>query len=204
MASRFDQGRKPMENICVYCGSMQGRRPEYAAAARRVGTLLAERGIGIVYGGGSIGLMGILADAALAAGGHVTGIIPEHLSRREIAHADLTELVIVRSMHERKALMEQRSDAFIALPGGLGTLEELFEILTWAQLGLHRKPCGLLNVDGYYDPLISLLDRAVAEGFLRDKHRGLLVVDDDPERLLDRFEDFTAPEITKWIGRDET
>lgn len=193
-----------MENICVYCGSMQGRRPEYAAAARRVGTLLAERGIGIVYGGGSIGLMGILADAALAAGGHVTGIIPEHLSRREIAHADLTELVIVRSMHERKALMEQRSDAFIALPGGLGTLEELFEILTWAQLGLHRKPCGLLNVDGYYDPLISLLDRAVAEGFLRDKHRGLLVVDDDPERLLDRFEDFTAPEITKWIGRDET
>lgn len=148
--------------------------------------LLAENGITIVYGGGSIGLMGVLADAALEAGGRVIGIIPVHLGEKEIAHAGLSELHVVRTMHERKALMMELSDAFIALPGGLGTLEELFEVLTWSQLGLHAKPCGLLNVRGYYDPLLALLDRAVEQGFLRREHRGLLV-DTDPAGLLEQL-----------------
>jgi len=149
--------------------------------------LLAGKGITIVYGGGSIGLMGILADAALEAGGRVIGVIPGHLGEKEIAHAGLSELHVVRTMHERKALMMELSDAFIALPGGLGTLEELFEVLTWSQLGLHAKPCGLLNVRGYYDPLLALLDRAVEQGFLRREHRGLLAVDTDPAGLLEQL-----------------
>ena len=155
-----------LQSLCVFCGSSVGARPEYAAAAAELGTLLARRGIRVVFGAGHVGLMGVVADAALAAGGQAIGVIPQLLVDRELAHRGLTELRIVGSMHERKALMVALSDAFIALPGGLGTLEELVEVVTWAQLGLHRKPCGLLNVDGYHDPLIAFLDRAVEEGFV--------------------------------------
>jgi len=182
-----------IRSICVYCGARAGSLPDYAEAARRAGTALAERGTTIVYGGGSIGLMGILADAALAAGGKVVGIIPEHLSDREVAHARLTELHVVGSMHERKAMMMERADAFVALPGGLGTLEELFEVLTWCQLELHAKPCGLLNVRGYWDPLIAMLDRAVGERFLQARHRELLLVEYDIASLLRRLDAWRPP-----------
>lgn len=173
-----------MHHICVYCGSNRGARPEYAAAATRLGRLLGERGIGLVYGGGNVGLMGVLADAALAAGAAVTGVIPQTLVDREVAHQGLTQQRVVGSMHERKALMAELADAFIALPGGLGTLDELFEIWTWSQLGFHAKPCGLLDVAGYFQPLVTFLDRAVAEGFVRRQHRDTLRVEADPERLL--------------------
>jgi uncharacterized protein (TIGR00730 family) len=176
-----------IRSICVYCGANAGSLDDYAKAARHTAAALAGQGITLVYGGGSIGLMGILADAALAAGGKVIGIIPEHLSDREVAHGGLNALHVVGSMHERKALMMDLADAFIALPGGLGTLEELFEVLTWNQLGLHGKPCGLLNVRGYYDRLIALLDHAVEQRFLRPQHRDLLLVDDDPARLIERL-----------------
>jgi uncharacterized protein (TIGR00730 family) len=191
-----------IRSICVYCGANAGVLPDYADAARRTADLLTQNGITIVYGGGSVGLMGILADAALACGGSVIGVIPEHLTAREIAHDRLTELHVVGSMHERKALMMQLSDAFIALPGGLGTLEELFEILTWGQLGLHAKPCGLLNVRGYYDPLVALLDRAVDQRFLRPEHRGMLLVENDVGRLLERLRHFEAPRVRKWLTDD--
>jgi uncharacterized protein (TIGR00730 family) len=174
-----------VKRICVFCGSSRGSRPAYADAARRMGTELARRGLGLVYGGGRVGLMGILADAALAAGGEVIGIIPEALLAWEVAHASLTDLQVVASMHERKARMADLSDAFIALPGGFGTLEEFCEVLTWSQLGLHRKPCGLVNVDGYYDPLLALLDHAVTERFVRPEHRALVLEATEPERLLD-------------------
>ena len=177
-----------IRSLCVYCGANVGALPEYAEAARRMAAALVEHGVTIVYGGGSIGLMGILADAALALGGQVIGVIQEHLSEREIAHARLSELHVVASMHERKALMMELADGFIALPGGLGTLEELFEVLTWCQLGLHVKPCGVLNVRGYYDPLVAFLDRAVEQRFLQRRHRDLLLVDDEPARLLDRLD----------------
>lgn len=188
-----------MQAVCVFCGASQGDRPGYAAAARALAVLLAGRDLTLVYGGGSIGLMGILADAALAAGGRVVGVLPEHLARREVAHAGLTELHIVASMHERKALMARRADAFIALPGGLGTLEELFEVLTWAQLGLHRKPCALLNADGYFDPMIAFLDGAVARGFVQPRHRDMLLIDTDPARLLERIGNYAAPAVEKWL-----
>jgi uncharacterized protein (TIGR00730 family) len=191
-----------IRSICVYCGANAGVLPDYADAARRTAALLTENGITIVYGGGSVGLMGILADAALASGGSVIGVIPRHLTAREIAHDRLTELHVVGSMHERKALMMELSDAFIALPGGLGTLEELFEILTWSQLGLHAKPCGLLNVRGYYDPLVALLDRAVDQRFLRPEHRGLLLAESDVGRLLERLRRFEAPRVQKWLTED--
>jgi hypothetical protein len=189
-----------IRSICVYCGANAGALQDYAAAARRTAAVLSENGIAIVYGGGSVGLMGILADAALACGGSVIGVIPEHLTAREIAHDRLTELHVVRSMHERKALMMKLSDAFIALPGGLGTLEELFEILTWNQLGLHAKPCGLLNVRGYYDPLVAFLDRAVDQFFLRPEHRDLLLVENDAGRLLERLRRFEPPRVQKWFS----
>ncbi len=185
--------------MCVFCGASAGDRAAYAEAARSLGRLLAGRGSTIIYGGGSIGIMGILADAALAAGGRVVGVLPEHLSRREVAHAGLTELHIVASMHERKALMAARADAFIALPGGLGTLEELFEVLTWGQLGLHGKPCALLNVAGYFDPLIAFLDGAVARGFVQPRHRDMLLIDTDPVRLLDRIAGYVPPAVEKWL-----
>ena len=190
-----------MRRICVYCGSNVGENPIYRETAQAVGTLLASEGIGLVYGGGNVGLMGVLADAALAAGGEVIGIIPDGLFSREVGHPGLTEIRVVTTMHERKALMADLSDGFIALPGGMGTLDELFEILTWAQLGIHAKPCGLLNVAGYFNPLIALLDHMVAEKFLRPEHRALALVDDDAGRLLARFAEYQAPKVEKWLDR---
>jgi len=192
-----------VKSVCVFCGSSVGSRDEYAQAARDVGRLLAERGMRAVYGAGNIGLMGVLADAALEAGGEVVGVIPEALVARELAHNGVTDLRIVHSMHERKALMADLSDAFIALPGGFGTFEELCETLTWVQLGIHDKPCGLLNVAGYFDPLIAMFDRAVEERFLRPQHRDLLQVSTDPAELLDRLRDAHRPTIHKWLDRDE-
>lgn len=193
-----------IRSIGVYCGSSAGVRPDYAAAAQALGTLLADEGIELVYGGGRVGLMGVVADAALAAGGTVTGVIPHALQAREVGHAGLTTLHVVATMHERKALMASLSDAFVALPGGLGTLEELAEVLTWAQLGVHRKPCGLLDVAGYYAPLTAFFDHAAAEGFVRPEHRALLVVEREPEALLARLRDWTPPETPRWIEPDET
>lgn len=192
-----------MKSVCVYCGSSVGHRQEYAQAARTVGQLLATRGLRTVYGAGNIGLMGVLADAALEAGGEVIGVIPEALVARELAHNGVTDLRIVSSMHERKALMADLSDAFLALPGGFGTFEELCEMLTWLQLGIHQKPCGLLNVAGYYDPLIAMFDRAVDERFLRPQHRKLLSIENDPVSLLDRLQHTQPPEVHKWLDRDE-
>ncbi len=188
-----------MRRVCVFCGSSPGQGPVYLEAARAMGRVLAGRGIGLVYGGGSVGLMGAMADAALAAGGEVVGVIPRALQLRELAHAGLTTLHVVGSMHERKARMAELSDGFVALPGGMGTLEELAEILTWAQLGLHARPVGLLDVAGYYRPLVAFLDRAVGEGFLRPEHRRLLLVDDEPGALLERFAAWTPPPIERWI-----
>jgi len=162
------------KRICVFCGSSVGARPAYTAAARELGRTLAEKGVGIVFGGGKVGLMGVLADAALVSGGEVIGVIPEALVAREIGHSGLTKLHVVRCMHERKTLMADLAEAFIALPGGYGTFEEFFEAVTWTQLGIHNKPCGLLNVDGYYDALLAQLQRAVADGFILEKNRGLI------------------------------
>jgi uncharacterized protein (TIGR00730 family) len=173
--------------VCVFCGSSPGARPVYLEAARELGALLAERGIGLVYGGASVGLMGELADAVLAADGEAIGVIPRSLLGRELAHARLTELHVVETMHERKALMADLSGAFVALPGGAGTLDELFEALTWRQLGLHSKPIGLLDVDGFFEPLLALADHLVEEGFVRPEHRALLLVARDPAALLDRL-----------------
>lgn len=189
-----------MRSICVFCGANPGGSEHYAAAARTTARALVRRGLTLVYGGGSVGLMGILADAAIEAGGEVIGVLPRHLHEKEVAHAGLAKLHIVKSMHERKALMADLSDGFIALPGGLGTLEELFEVLSWAQLGLHAKPCGLLNVAGYFDELDGFLDRAVSEKFLKPAHRALLLIDTDIERLLRRFGKHRPPRIKKWIG----
>jgi len=177
-----------LKRICVFCGSQQGGRPEYAEAVRALGRLLAERDLTLVYGGGGIGLMGQLADAALDAGGEVIGVLPEALGLREVGHRRLADLRIVASMHERKALMAELSDAFIAAPGGLGTLDELFEILTWRQLELHTKPCGLLDVSGYFDSLVAFLDASVEEGFIRSKHRQLLLRSERCDDLIDQFE----------------
>lgn len=191
-----------LRRVCVFCGSAAGKRPAYRRAAERLGGELARRGLGLVYGGGSIGLMGVLADAALAAGGEVVGVIPRGLARKEIAHAGLTRLEVVPSMHARKAAMADQADAFVAMPGGMGTLEELTEVLTWAQLGLHQKPCALLDVAGYWRPLIRLLDHAVEERFLRPDHRRLLLVERGPERLLDRLVRWRPPpHLRRWIDR---
>ncbi|MHB8476874.1 MAG: LOG family protein [Steroidobacteraceae bacterium] len=189
-----------LRRICVFCGSNAGARPAYRQAAQAVGRLLCRRGIELVYGGGHVGLMGILADATLSEGGRVIGVIPQALADKEVAHSGLTELRIVRSMHERKSVMAELSDAFLALPGGYGTWEELFEALTWSQLGIQRKACAILNVDGYYDPLLEMADKALSDGFLRDIHRDLLLADVDPERLLDRLSDFAVPAADTGIG----
>ena len=186
-----------LKRICVFCGSSVGARPNYAEAAGELGRTLAGRGLGVVFGGGKVGLMGVLADAALAAGGEAIGVIPEALVAREIAHNGLTKLHVVRSMHERKTLMADLADAFIALPGGFGTFEEFFEAVTWTQLGIHRKPCGLLNMDGYYDALLALLDRAVSDGFIRGVNRSLVLDAPDVPMLLAKLETFrpTAAEL---------
>ena len=194
-----------MRRVCVYCGSSPGRRPAYLDQARLLGRLLARRGVGLVYGGASVGLMGAVADAALAGGGEVLGVIPRPLEEREIGHRGLTKLHVVASMHERKQKMADLADAFVAMPGGMGTLEELSETLTWSMLGLHAKPLGLLDVDGYWRPLENFLDHAVAEGFLRAEHRALVLSDADPARLLDRLAAWTPPpRIVKWIDREST
>jgi uncharacterized protein (TIGR00730 family) len=193
-----------IRRICVFCGSNSGSDPIYAAAARGLGHLLAREGVALVYGGGSVGLMGILADAVLASGGEVIGVIPHALWAREVGHRGLTDLRIVDTMHERKALMADLADAFIALPGGLGTLEEIFEIWTWAQLGLHAKPLGFLDVNGFYAPLMQFLDRAVRELFLRERHRAIAVIDSDPEALLKKFDSWQPSQVEKWITHEET
>jgi len=191
-------------SICVFCGSQSGLKPAYREAARLMGRELATRGIGLVFGGGRIGVMGALADAALDAGGHVTGIIPRPLADKEIAHAGVQTLELVESMHERKQLMSQRADAFVALPGGLGTLEELFEVLTWAQLGIHAKPVGLLNVAGYFDSLLRFFDEMVAQGFVSAVERERLVVADSPADLIARLEMVELPAVEPWLGPRQT
>lgn len=188
-----------MQSVCVFCGSNTGARESYAAAAREFGRTIAGRGLKLVYGGAAVGLMGELADAALAAGGHVIGVIPGTLVEREIAHPGLSERHLVTSMHERKAKMADLSDGFVALPGGAGTLEELFEIWTWGQLGHHKKPVGILNVDGFFDGLIDFIDHQCRERFMRPEHREMLMTDAQPGRLLDRFEAYHAPTVEKWI-----
>jgi uncharacterized protein (TIGR00730 family) len=193
-----------VKRVCVFCGSNPGADPAFAQAAERVGVALAARDLGLVYGGGNVGLMGVLADAALAGGAEVIGVIPQSLVDRELAHRGVSELRVVRSMHERKALMADLSDAFIALPGGYGTLEEFCEVLTWAQLGLHRKPFGLLNVNRFYDSFISQIDHAVQMKFIGPESRELLMVDESVEELLARFEKFKPPLVHKWIERGET
>jgi len=190
-----------IQRICVFCGSSPGASPQYAEVASQLGGILADRRLTLVYGGGNVGLMGILANAVLANRGEVIGVIPQALADREVAHIGLSDLRIVGSMHERKALMADLADAFIALPGGLGTLEEFCEVLTWAQLGLHRKPCGLLNTGDYFRQLIAFFDHAVAERFLRPEHRAMVVVEQEPATLIDRFAHFEAPALEKWIDR---
>jgi uncharacterized protein (TIGR00730 family) len=188
-----------MKRVCVFCGSSAGTNPVYVEAATAVGRALARRGLGLVYGGGGVGLMGAVADAALAEGGEVVGVIPRALQFRELAHGGLTTLHVVGSMHERKAKMSELAHGFMALPGGMGTLEEFAEILTWAQLGLHARPCGLLDVAGYYRPLVSFFDNAAAEGFVRPEHRRLVLVSRDPDELLDQFLAWTPPQVERWI-----
>jgi len=192
-----------MTALCVFCGANFGRRPTYRQAAERVGELLAQRGITLVYGGGNVGLMGALADAALAGGGRVVGVIPRALAEKEIAHTGLSEMHVVGSMHERKALMADLADAFLSLPGGFGTWDEFCEALTWSQLGLQKKACAFLNVEGYYDALLALTERAAEDGFIREEHRKLLLVDGDAEMLLDRLENYDVPFVPKWVGREE-
>jgi hypothetical protein len=190
--------------VCVFTGSSAGFRPVYSEAAAGLGRVLADRDLGLVYGGGCVGLMGILADAVLAAGGHVTGVIPQALLDREVGHLGVSDLRVVGSMHERKALMADLADGFIALPGGWGTLDELFEILTWGQLGLHAKPCGLLNVDGYFDRLLGFLDHTVAEGFVRREYGSMITVGREAEALLDAMLACRPPQVEKWIDRAAT
>ncbi len=193
-----------MRRICVFCGSSFGTNPAFREAARQVGALLARRGLELVYGGGNVGLMGELANATLEHGGHVIGVIPRSLAGRELAHTGLPDLRIVESMHERKAMMADLADAFVALPGGLGTLEELCEILTWAQLGFHSKPCGLLSVGDYFSGLLDFMQQTVKAGFLRAEHLQMLFVEANPELLLDRFESYRPEQLEKWITRDQT
>jgi uncharacterized protein (TIGR00730 family) len=192
-----------LEAVCVFCGSREGSRPAYAEAAKRTGREIARRGLGLVYGGGRVGLMGAVADAALEEGGEVVGVITEALISREIAHAGLTKLHVVGSMHERKMLMADLSDGFVTLPGGYGTLEEFFEVLSWAQLSIHEKPCGLLNVDGFWNPLSVLFDHTVTEGFVNPDHRSLVLTEGDPSALLKRMERYMPPQTGKWIGPRE-
>ncbi len=193
--------KKSLRTLCVYCGSSAGRDPAYADAARALGRQMAERGLSLVYGGGHVGLMGIIADAVLDAGGEVTGVIPAALMEAEVGHERLSRLHVVKDMHERKAMMAEQADGFIAMPGGIGTLEELFEVMTWLQLGYHAKPVGVLNVRGFYDGLLAFLDQQQATGFLRAEHRALLIADTDPASLLERMMRFEMPEEVSVFSR---
>jgi uncharacterized protein (TIGR00730 family) len=193
-----------IRRLAVFCGSNTGARSDYVDAARAFGKLVSDRGIGVVYGGSNVGLMAALANEILDNQGEIIGVIPRMLVQREVAHRELGDLRIVESMHERKATMAALADGFVALPGGIGTLEEFFEVWTWAQLGVHEKPCGLLNVAGYFDGLLSFLDGAVEEKFVRDVHRQMLIVDDNAARLLDRFESYEPPRVVKWISAAAT
>ena len=188
-----------LKRIAVYCGSNKGAKPEYTAAAQALGELLAREKIDLVYGGGMVGLMGIVADAALKHGGHVIGVIPEKLVIKEVVHEKLPDLRVVKDMHARKAMMADLVDGFIALPGGYGTFEEFFEVLAWGQLGYHRKPVGLLNTAGFYGPMLEFLDHTTTEGFIRPKHRGLVIVEEDVEKMLRRLREFQAPDEVKWV-----
>lgn len=193
-----------LKRVCVFAGSNLGVRPEYEDVARELGRALAGRGLGVVYGGARVGLMGALADQVLEARGEVIGVIPEALVAKEVAHDALSELRVVKSMHERKAMMASLADAFIALPGGWGTMEEFFEILTWGQLGLHQKPCGLLNVAGYFDPMLSLVQHSIDEGFVRREYRSMISVSESAAGLIDLLQTYTPPAVEKWIEPAET
>jgi uncharacterized protein (TIGR00730 family) len=193
-----------MRRLCVFAGSSNGAKLSYVEAARDLGHTLARRHVGLVYGGARVGLMGVVADAVLARGGEVTGVIPRRLAAKEIAHEGLTDLRVVESMHERKMAMADLADGFVALPGGLGTCEEFFEVWTWAQLGLHRKPCGLLNVDGYWDPLLTFIEHSIEERFVKREYRRMLFVSALPDALLESFEGYVPPAVEKWIGREES
>lgn len=193
-----------IQSVCVFCGSSHGLAPEYELMAKEMGRAIALRGWTLVYGGGNVGLMGVVADAALAAGGKVIGVIPAALLARELGHRGVTELRVVNTMHERKAMMADLADAFVALPGGIGTFEEFFEVLTWAQLGIHHKPCGLVNTRGYYQPVLDLLANSVQEGFLRPEHRDLVLTADLAEELLSKLENHQPPLTAKWISREQT
>lgn len=193
-----------METICVFCGSSPGSDPIYKEGAQALGRTLAETGITLVYGGASVGLMGAVADTVLEYGGKAIGVIPKSLVDREIAHTQLTDLRIVDSMHERKALMSELSDGFIALPGGSGTLEEFFEVFTWAQLGHHKKPCGLLNLKGFYTPLMRMINHTVHEGFMKEEYKSMILSESEPELLLNRFADYQAPDLVKWMDHQSS
>jgi uncharacterized protein (TIGR00730 family) len=188
-----------MKNICIFCGSNSGNGTVYADATRAMVRAIGDAGLGIVFGGGNIGLMGVVAEAALSAEVNVTGVTPRRLLEREMVHTGLTGLHVVESMHERKVMMAELSDAFIALPGGMGTLDEFFEMITLNQLGVHSKPCGLLNVGGYFDHLRAFLDHAVAERFVNPAHRDMIVLDDDPRRMIEKMRNWTMPQTSKWM-----
>ena len=192
-----------ISRVCVFCGSNRGQREEYHRVAGRLGKLLAERQIALVYGGGRVGLMGVVADAALESGGEVIGVIPHALNTRELAHEGISQMHTVDTMHERKALMADLADAFIALPGGFGTFDEFFEIITWAQLGIHHKPCGVLNIGGYFDRLVDFVDHAVGEGFIQAQHRKLILVGNDAAELLDQMVGYVSPIGETWVRRSE-
>ena len=192
-----------MKSVCVYCGSNFGERSSYLKAAQSLGTEIAERGMTLIYGGGNVGLMGAVADSVLATGGKVIGVIPQALVDKEVAHTGLSDLRVVDSMHERKSLMADLSDGFIALPGGLGTLEEFCEVATWTQLGFHKKACGLLNISGFYDGLLSFLNHATKEKFIRPEHRSIILAEEDPVKLIEKLSEFEAPTVHKWIDRDQ-
>lgn len=192
-----------MKSICVYCGSSTGSSETYATGARQLAAILVDKQLSLVYGGGNVGLMGIIADEVLLLGGEVTGVIPQALMDKEVGHTQLSQLHIVRNMHERKALMAELSDGFIAMPGGIGTLEELFEMFTWLLLGFHNKPLGLLNIDGFFDSLISFLQQTVEKKFLQNKHLEMLIIESDPDRLLQRLNDFKPPQGNKWLNKDD-
>ncbi|OAH99139.1 Rossman fold protein, TIGR00730 family [Methylomonas methanica] len=193
-----------INSICIYCGSSPGRIEAYGEAAQALAAALVSRNIRLIYGGAGIGIMGMVADQVLKLGGQAIGVIPKALAHKEVAHPNLTELHVTQSMHERKMLMAELADGFIALPGGIGTLEELFEIWTWAQLGFHQKPCGLLNVAGYYDALINFLDHVAAEQFVKPHHRGMLMVEADPQVLLDSYVNYQPPAVKHWVNKDQT